>query len=63
MTAPADARIYVAADVAARTVRMTITAADRPDVRVDLDVDAVRELAGALLDSLTALAPAAPKKG
>jgi hypothetical protein len=56
VTAPDDARIHVAALVATRTVRMTITAADRPDVKVDLDADAVRELAGALLDSLTALA-------
>lgn len=63
MTAPADARIYVDAHPATRTVRMTITATARPDVRVDLDVDAVRELAGALLDSLTVLAPAAPKEG
>lgn len=52
----ADARIHVEAHPATRTVRLTITAHARPDVNVDMDVDAVRELAGALLDSLTALA-------
>jgi hypothetical protein len=56
VTAPDDARIHVDAHPKTRTVRMTITATGRPDVKVDLDVDAVRELAGALLDSLTALA-------
>jgi hypothetical protein len=57
VTAPDDARIHVDAHPATRTVRMTIIAAPaRPDVKVDLDVDAVRELAAALLDSLTALA-------
>jgi hypothetical protein len=51
-----DARVHVAARPADRTVRLTISAAGRPDVRVDMDADAVRELAAALLDSLTALA-------
>lgn len=52
----ADARLHVDAHPATRTVRLTISADDRPDVKVDMDAAAVRELAAALLDSLTALA-------
>lgn len=55
MTAHA-ARLHVTSRLPARTVRLTVTSAGRPDVNVDMDEAAVRELVAALLDALTALA-------
>lgn len=50
-----DARLHVTARLPDRTVRLTITGEGRPDVNVDMDEAAVRELVAALLDALTAL--------
>jgi len=48
-------RLHVEARPADRTVRLTIVGSGRPPVNVDMDVEAVRQLAAALLDGLTAL--------
>jgi hypothetical protein len=43
VTAP-DARIHVEARPADRAVRLTVSAPGRPDVRLDMDAAAAREL-------------------
>lgn len=55
MTGPDDARLHVEARPADRTVRLTVSGAARPDVNIDMDAAAARELAAALLDALTVL--------
>jgi len=50
-----DARLHVTARLPVRTVRLTVTGPGRPDVNVDMDEAAVREVAAALLDALAAL--------